>query len=94
MAKQFLDDDDILTFVMRDLKQVHEPLFSILKIMEITEEGTVILLNLMTGMGEKTTKDEILEKYQVLKGENLQKHFTYVYQSHGVEQGRDIEFDN
>lgn len=84
MEKHFLDDEELSTFVLRDIKEIHEPLISILKVMEVDELGEVTLLNLMTGFSETTTKEEMHSKYKILNGENLQKIFYFVYSTHDI----------
>lgn len=79
--KLFHAEDSLALFVLRDIKNIHEPLVSILKI--VSDDGeTLTLVNLMTGFAEKTTKDRIYIDYNKLSGEELQKAFEYVHSTH------------
>jgi hypothetical protein len=82
MGKQYLDDDDLSTFVIRKTMAAYEPLMSVLKIAEIMEDGSIILMNLMTGLGEHTTMEDISNDYDSLTPKTLQEYFNWVYESH------------
>lgn len=81
MGKQFYEESSLSCFVLRDIKSIHEPLISILKIVE-EDDDTVTLVNLMTGFVEKTTKDRMYIDYNKLTGEELQRAFEYVHTTH------------
>lgn len=82
MGKQYLNDDCLSSFVIRKTESAFEPLMSILKIAEIMDDGTVILMSMMTGLGESTSLDDINKDYDHITGESLQEYFNWVYESH------------
>jgi len=94
MAKQFLDEESLHSFVVRKTQYSYEPLMSILKIMEIYDDDTIVLLNLMTGLGETTTKDSITKDYETVSGPTLQKFFSWVYETHSSLDLEDYQLEN
>lgn len=94
MAKLFHEEDSIHTFVMRDIKESHEPIMCILKVMEVDDDQVITLLNLMTGFAEKTTKEKILKDYKTVDGENLQSIFKYVYTTHDIIESYEDKISN
>lgn len=82
MAKQFLDEDSLFSFVVRKTQYSYEPLISILKIIEVYDDDTIVLFNLMTGLGETTTKELITKDYETVTGDSLHKLFLWIYDAH------------
>lgn len=84
MAKQFVDNESLASFVIREIRHAHEPIISILKIVESLENGDIILLNLMTGLAERATKESISSDYKSVTGKVLQETFMFIYDTHGL----------